>query len=278
MNARRMLTVVTALALGGCTFLNAAGLNLDVDKASSALVTGAVKAGAAQLPIGLEEERAYGGAIAVKIVQKYGGLDEAPVRLQYLLRVGQAVAAYSARPELDYHFAVLNSDAVQALSAPGGYVFVTRGALKKMHSEAELAGVLAHEVAHIGAKHALGIIQNVKSRQAMTDAAADAWKGAAAFQGVIGKFLDDYLEQGLPQDTEFEADRLGTDTLARVGWAPAGLRDFLKTLAADEGSANGDAFYKTHPKTADRVAKLDGQVATLGGGAANEARFLAAMQ
>ncbi len=277
MNAKRILLSAAVLTLAGCTFLTAAGLNLDVDQAKSALVTGAVKAGAAQLPIGLEEERAYGGAIAVKIVQKYGGLDEEPKRLQYVLRVGQAVAAYSARPALDYHFAVLNSDSVQALSAPGGYVFVTRGALKKMHSEAQLAGVLAHEVAHIAAKHALGIIQNVKSRQAMTDAAADAWKGAAAFQGVIGKFLDDYLEQGLPQDTEFEADRLGTETLARVGWAPAGLRDFLKTLAADEASATGDAFYKTHPKTADRVTKLDVQVSGLGDGVTNEARFQAAI-
>ncbi len=265
-----------ALALAGCTFLQAAGLNLDVDQARQALATGAVKATAAQLPIGLEEERAYGGAIAVKIVQKYGGLDGNAARGQYVQRVGQAVAAYSARPELDYHFGVLNSDAVQAMSAPGGYVFVTRGALLKMRNEAELAGVLAHEVAHIGAKHALGIIQNVKSRQAMSDAAADAWKGAAAFNGVIGKFLDDYLEQGLPKDTEFEADRLGTETLARVGWAPGGLRDFLQLLAAAE--SGGDAFYKTHPKTADRVAKLEPIVAALGSGETLEARFRAALQ
>ncbi len=276
MKALQLVLLSTTLALTGCTFLQAAGL--DVDSAKSALAKGAIKATAAQLPSGLEEELAYGGAIAVKIVQKYGGLDEDQQRWQYVIRVGQAVAAYSARPELAYHFAVLNSDAVQALSAPGGYVFVTRGALKKMHSEAELAGVLAHEVAHISAKHALGIIQNVKSRQAMTDAAADAWKGAAAFSGVIGKFLDDYLEQGLPQESEFEADRLGTQTLARVGWAPSGLRDFLKVLAAEEAGANTEAYYKTHPKTADRVAKLDGLVASLGTGATNEARFSAAIQ
>ena len=273
----RMTILLFSTLLGGCgTLMQAVGF--DPDQAKEALATGAVKAAAAQLPIGIEEERAYGGAIAVKIVQKYGGLDEEPQRLQYLLRVGQAVAAYSARPELDYHFAVLNSDTVQALSAPGGYVLVTRGALKKMQNEAQLAGVLAHEVAHIGAKHALRIIQNVKSRQAMTDAAADAWKGAAAFNDVIGKFLDDYLEQGLPQATEFEADKLGTDLLARVGWAPAGLRDFLQILATDEATAPTDAFYKTHPKTADRVEKLSAQVATLGEGVSNDARFHAAVQ
>ncbi len=277
MKVLKLLNVVAIAALTGCTFLQAAGLNVDLDQASAALATGAVKASAAQLPIGLDEERAYGGAIAVKIVQKYGGLDADTKRQQYVQRVGQAVAAFGARPELAYHFGVLNSDAVQALSAPGGYVFVTRGALKKMRSEAELAGVLSHEVAHIGAKHALGIIQNVKSRQAVTDAAADAWRGAAAFQGVIGKFLDDYLEQGFPKDTEFEADRLGTDTIARVGWAPGGLRDFLQVLAADEAGAT-DAFYKTHPKTADRVAKLDPVVAALGTGQTNQARFQAAIQ
>lgn len=275
---KTMRFATLALLLGGCSYLQAAGLDVNMEQAKTALVTGAVKATASQLPIGLDEERAYGGAIAVKIVAKYGGIDEAPKRAAYVQTVGQAVAAFSGRPELDYHFAVLNSDAVQALSAPGGYVFVTRGALKQMHNEAELAGVLAHEVAHISAKHALAIIQNVKSRQAMTDAAADAWKGAAAFNGVIGKFLDDYLEQGLPQDTEFEADKLGTQTLARVGWAPGGLRDFLKGLAAAQASASGEAFYKTHPKTDDRVAKLDALVAELGAGVTNEARFLAAQQ
>jgi predicted Zn-dependent protease len=276
MKMRAILTGLCSFLLGCGTIMQATGF--DPDQAKQAFATGAVKAAAAQLPIGLEEERAYGGAIAVKIVQKYGGLDENPRHVHYLMRVGQAVAAFSARPELEYHFAVLNSDAVQALSAPGGYVFVTRGALKKMQNEAQLAGVLAHEVAHITAKHALGIIQNVKSRQAMTDAAADAWKGAAAFNEVIGKFLDDYLEQGLPQDTEFAADKLGTDLLARVGWAPAGLRDFLQILATDEANAPGDAFYKTHPKTADRVEKLTAQVTTLGGGVSNDVRFHAAIQ
>lgn len=273
----KRLKWLALVALTGCSLLNAAGLNVDSDQVQGALVKGAVKATAAQLPIGPEEELAYGGAIAVQIMQKYGGLDGTAARATYVQTVGQAVAAYSTRPELDYHFAVLNSDAVQALSAPGGYVFVTRGALLKMRNESELAGVLAHEIGHIAAKHALGIIQNVKSRQAMTDAAADAWKGAAAFSGVIGKFLDDYLEKGLPQETEFEADQLGTQNLARVGWAPGGLRDFLQVLASLEAQSANDAFYKTHPKTADRVAKLDALVATLGTGEANQARFAAAM-
>lgn len=271
--AKTLAMAVLVALVPGCSYLQAAGV--DVGRAQQALAVGAVKATAAQLPIGPEEELAYGGAIAVKIVQKYGGLDDNEKRADYVQTVGQTVAAFSTRPELDYHFAVLNSDAVQALSAPGGYVFITRGALAKMGSEAELAGVLAHEVAHIAAKHALGIIQNVKSRQAMTDAAADAWKGAAAFSGVIGKFLDDYLEQGLPQGTEFEADQLGTETLQRVGWAPEGLRDFLQKLAAEEATAAGEAFYKTHPKTGDRVAKLNAQVRDLGTGETNAARFAA---
>ena len=262
--------------LAGCSFLQAAGLN--VDDAGRSLARGAVQAGAAQLPIGLEEEMAYGGAIAVQIVQKYGGLDETPGQWQYVQQLGQAVAAFSTRADLDYHFAVLDSDAVQAVSAPGGYVFVTRGALAKMHSEAELAGVLAHEVAHIAARHALTIIQNVKSRQALTDAAADAWKSAAVFQGVIGKFLDEYLEQGLPKESEFEADRLGSETLARLGLSPAGLRDVLRQLAADEAASGHDAFYRTHPRTADRLSRLDALLPSLGDGPTNQARFAAAMQ
>lgn len=266
-----------ALALSGCSSLTA----YVADRAATVgtdLLVGGVRAGAsATLPIGIAEERAYGGAIAVMIVQRYGGLYEDPVVTKYVQLVGQAVALHCRRPDLDWHFAVLDSDTVNALSAPGGYVFVTRGALAGMQDEAELAGVLAHEVGHIDARHALASIKELKAKSALAQAAADAWQDSKLFSDLLDRFLNGYLDHGLPPETEFEADQLATATLSRVGWQPGGLRGFLHRLADEEQKTKGnEQIQRTHPKTADRVTRLDAQLAAMTDrtGAALPARFL----
>lgn len=251
-----------AIILTGCSMITqVVGSTANV---TGALVKGGVKAGAAQLPITDEEELAYGGAIAVMIVQKYGGVDETPALALYVNTVGQALAMYSTRPTLAFHFAVLNSDDVNALSAPGGYVFITRGAVKAMKNEAELAGVLAHEIAHVTAGHAVSILKNLKSKGALADAAADAWKSADMFKGLMNQYLDDYLTKGLPKDTEFEADKLGTQLISHVGWRADGLRSFLHVITQREkAAAKPSALHDTHPDTLERVNKLDAVVAHL---------------
>ena len=273
------LVVAVASAAGpGCGSLASLAEHPSLQGAAGALASGGVRAGAAALPIGLDEELSYGGAIAIQIVQRYGGLYEDPKAVEYVVSVGDAVAIHSTRPELAYHFAILDTDDVNALSAPGGYIFVTRGALAKMKDEAELAGVLGHEIGHVCAKHALDIIRKMKAAEQMASAAADAWKEAAVFSGIVDKYVLEYLEQGLPKDTEFEADRIGAEMLARIGWRPAGLRDFLARMAADEAKAPHSAFVKTHPKTADRVAALDKALVGVDArGQANAERFQAAL-
>lgn len=240
-----------ALVACSCSYLSAAGLpGLQVDQ----LVKGGLRAGAAQLPVGPEEEIAYGGAVAVNIVQRYGGVDTTPALVEYVNLVGEALAIHSARPELPYHFAILATDEVNAVSAPGGYVFITRGALKACRNEAELAGILAHEIGHIVGRHAVAILQNLKSKEAVADEAG--WKSSAVFGKVVDGFLDDYMTKGLPQDDEFEADRIGTGLLARVGWEATGLRNLLQRLAERKAAAPKDRFYGTHPDTSDRVARI----------------------
>jgi predicted Zn-dependent protease len=274
----KIAIIVCVLGAAGCGALQQLADNPTVLGAATAVGKGAVQAGAASLPVGYEEERSYGGAIAIEIMQRYGGIYEEPKARAYVALVGETVAMYGGRPDVEYHFAILDSDDVQALSAPGGYVFVTRGALAKMQDEAELAGVLAHEVAHIAARHAVEIIRKMKTQQAATSAVADAWKDVAAFKGLIDGFLGDYLERGLPRDTEFEADKLGTEYLARIGWRANGLCKFLARFGQNEKSGQGGAFSKTHPGTAERVAALDAMLAGLPqDGATNAARFMAAV-
>jgi len=275
MRRHRLLVGLIVLGLtGGC---GAILDNIADRSALGALATGSARAAGSQLPIGVEEERSYGGAIAVMVVQKYGGVVEDEALLNYVNLVGNAVASVSERPDLQYHFAVLDSDQVNAMAAPGGYIFITRGALMKMKSEAELAGVLAHEVGHVTARHALKIIQNLKSASAATRAAASAWKDAAAFSAVVDRFIADFLEKGLPKDTEYEADLIGTRLLARVGYRPDGLRDFLKTMEATHAKTPKSKFSETHPETGERVARLNKALAALAPlqGPRNTKRFAA---
>lgn len=273
MSATRGLIVAVAVLLGsGCGTLMdgiARGSNL------GALATGTARAAGSQLPIGEEEELAYGGAIAVMVVQRYGGVVEDEALLRYVGLVGNAVAAVSDRPTLRYHFAVLDSPQVNAMAAPGGYVFITLGALKQMKTEAELAGVLAHEVGHITAKHALNIIQNLKSANALSQAAGSVWNDPQAFSSIVDGFLRDFLEKGLPRDTEYASDLIGTELLARIGYHPRGLRDFLGTMQAVHAHQPKTRFSETHPDTTTRLARLDRALAALPvkDGQVNAARF-----
>jgi predicted Zn-dependent protease len=281
MHVRKTLTLaMLALNLSSCGTLSQYAES--AGQSGAELLQGGVRAGAsAALPIGREEEKAYGGAIAVMIVQKYGGLYEEPAVAQYVQLVGNAVALHAHRPDLDWHFGVLDSEAVNALSAPGGYVFVTRGALKLMRDESELAGVLAHEIGHVDAQHALDDIKKLKARGAMAQAAADAWKDNGLFSQLLDQFLTGYLDHGLAPEAEFEADQLGTELLRRVGWQPAGLRTFLQRMAEAEQKGPQDAaFYRTHPKTSERVARLDKQIAGMrdAGGATLAERFATSMR
>ncbi len=262
----KALWVAALLATAGCSILP-----FSVDTMSL------VRAGGAQLPVSPEEEVSFGGAIAVMIVQKYGGIDPNPAWNQYVNLVGQSVAMHSARPGLAYHFAVLASDDVNAMSAPGGYVFVTRGALKACKNEAELAGILAHEVGHVAAGHGRRILQNLKSAAAASESVQVAGASGAVFKASLDKFLTDYLSRGLPHDDEFEADRMGTEVAARVGWRSGGLQDFLQRMG--EKPTKSDQFFATHPDTAERVKRLGEVLAPLGRdkGETLEARFTAAV-
>lgn len=259
-NARLLAALTAAFFLTGCGWITDQILK---QNRGAAMVLGAGKAAASKAPIGIEEERSYGGAIAIKVVKKYGGLVEDEALVRYVGLVGNSMAAFSDRPDVRYHFGILKSESVNAVSAPGGYVFITMGALKKMRSEAELAGVLGHEIGHITARHALEIIKNIKAKSALVGAAASSADNPDFFKSIVNAFLDDYLARGLPKETEFEADRIGTALLAKVGYDPNGLADFLAGMIKKE-EGHSDPFYDTHPDTQERVTKIHSQVKASG--------------
>ena len=178
----------------------------------------------------------------------------------YINRLGWWLAQQTERPDFPWHFGVLDSDTVNAFAAPGGYVFITKGLLLRMRNEAELAGVMAHEISHVLRKHHLNAIQ----KTAQLGLAADA--ASLAINNSDNAYLKDkaitagseILARGLDKDDEFEADRMGVVIAARAGYDPYGLPSVLQTLDAMNAQDDSLALmFKTHPAPQARLEKLD---------------------
>jgi predicted Zn-dependent protease len=175
---------------------------------------------------------------------------------QYVNQVGRWVALQSGRDDVPWRFAVIESDAINAFAAPGGYVFVTKGLYRRLDSEAQLAGVLAHEIAHVTQKHYLKLLKQSSVIGALGQAAAaKANTSDPLVQNLIGNGAE-IMARGLDRDTEFEADRLGVVYAARAGYTPWGLPDVLQDLATLPNDSRTGLLFKTHPHPADRLAAL----------------------
>ncbi|HJP18849.1 MAG TPA: M48 family metalloprotease [Nitrospinota bacterium] len=207
-------------------------------------------------PIQYNEEKALGGAIATQVFSRFGGSYNNKSLLQYVNLVGNSVAMFSDRSNIPYHFAILNNPEPNAFAAPGGYVFITTGLLRKIKNEAELAGVLGHEIAHISQKHTLRTLQRSRSIQGISELSLSLMdKNPAMFRNIINDISTILFEHGLDQKLEYEADRVGTEFAYRVGYNPRGLNDFLKTLRKIRGKERS-IFFKTHPSPSHRINKL----------------------
>ena len=208
-------------------------------------------------PIGEEEEITLGEAVAVEAFSRFGGEYSNPAWTRYINLVGKTVAEVSDRPTLNYHFAILNSQEQNAFAAPGGYIFITVGLLKTLKNEAELAGVLAHEIAHITQKHMLDAIRRGSLMGSVSELTLTAMKqDPAMFSSVIDEMTDLLFTKGLDKDKEFEADVVGVEYAYRAGYNPQGLEDYLQTLAKEEGHVESK-FFTTHPSTTLRISKID---------------------
>jgi predicted Zn-dependent protease len=216
-------------------------------------------AAAGSFAMSLEKERQIGREVAGVVTGRWHPVTNAALT-DYVNLVGTVVAQQSPRyTELPFRFAVLDTDEINAFAAPGGYIFVTRGALELMESEAELAGVLGHEIAHVDQKH---VLEQVRKGNMIT--------GAASENDLNGPVMDKAVEtlagvifKGLDRGSELESDSLGMLYAAASGYRPDGLLTFVRRLQANETSPRRGRFLAemkaTHPPTADRVAALERQ-------------------
>lgn len=213
----------------------------------------------------LEEEVALGEGMASNLLGA-APLYNNPAAQRYVNQVGQWVAAQGERPELTWRFAVLDDAEANAFAAPGGYIFVTRGLLYGLRNEAELAGVLAHEVAHVLRKHQLAAIKKAartalgagflgdKVEQKMSRSGNGQLTPLFRELSNIGTQL--YV-RGLDKDDEYEADRMAVVLAARAGYNPYGLPSVLQTLQTVNADHAGLALlFKTHPPFNARLDAL----------------------
>lgn len=212
--------------------------------------------GEATLHIDYEQERVIGGGVAVKAFQEFGAYYEDPALQRYVTLVGKSVALTCERPEIPYAFAVIDNDVPNAFAGPGGYVFITVGTLRNLSDEAQLAGVLGHEIAHVCKRHALTTLQRGKLLRAVAEGTSlvDP-ENAAAYAGAVGEVETVLFTKGLDKKFEYEADLTGTDYAAMAGYNPWGLREYLARLGGMQGVTGG--WFQTHPSVDTRLKRLD---------------------
>jgi len=175
---------------------------------------------------------------------------------RYVNLVGNWVVAQSGRTELPWRFGVLNTEDVNAFAAPGGYVFITLGLYRQLKSEAELAGVLGHEIAHVTQKHHLKVLKKSSLISAAGQAVSRKVKNNdQVVQNVIGNGAE-IMARGLDKEAEFEADRVGAVYAARAGYDPWGLPAVLQDLSAMPRDNRTSLLFKTHPQPDERLSRL----------------------
>jgi len=281
----RMLRValVTSLSVVSCKSLqsvlpgDAAGITRMVDGVAKTYK----KIEDARRDLTPDNELYLGRALSASIVERHAGLyhDKDAFRKkrlagvsEYVANIGHVMVAAAAdtrgsveddrpSPVAGWHFVVLRSDTVAAVSAPGGFVFVTDAAVLLAQTEDELAAVLAHEVAHVIRGHALRAIKQSRwtslGAEFVTAAAGELGpKEIGQLADIMGDSITDMtttlFSSGLSQDLEYEADAVAKQLLATAGYEPGALARFVARLPAQKGAA----FFGTHPTPKERISKL----------------------
>ena len=203
------------------------------------------------------EEREIGQQVSDKIVEDFGVYQDQNVT-KYVTLVGSVIAQASSRPELDWQFVVLDTDGVNAFAAPGGFIHVTRGLLGLMKTEAELAGILGHEITHVTEKHTVNAIQ----KNNLISVGSDEFGASGGMaQSLLTKFAEaaykSILDNKFSRDDENEADAKGVEIANTVGYNPAGLSDVLTKLTERNAALKEpNGLFASHPVIKDRIAKI----------------------
>jgi beta-barrel assembly-enhancing protease len=223
-----------------------------------------------------EQETEIGKNSAAKLIHVFGLYENEPMT-RYVNLVGLSLARQSNRRDVPYHFGILDSEVVSAYAMPGGFVFITRGALANMNSEAELAGVLAHEIAHVEGRHLEREVRAKKATSWAVEEGTAKLPAPGVLKNLANEIVTKALTSGYSRDKEDEADKRGVAMAGDTGYDPVGLKNFLSAMATaaaqPENARRLNAWNATHPPYAERVARLENVLAGKNGGVVLDSRF-----
>lgn len=237
-----LLLAVVLLPLAGCTTNQATGRSQF-------------------LPMSWEEEVRIGAEAAPEFIEQSGGELPDQAIVQYVRDMGARLAAQSEMPDIEWEFFVLDSQVINAFALPGGKVFISRGLMSKMDNEAQLAGVIGHEIGHVTARHG-----NERMGKAMVA------QGLILAAGIGGAISDNEYLQVLGVGTavggqlfllkysrsnELEADALGVRYMAKVGYNPVGQIQVMEILREASGGGAPPEWLSTHPASDTRISNLE---------------------
>jgi len=226
-----------------------------------------------------EEEIEIGGNLVSGLLGAAPLVGDAGLQ-QYVNDVGYWVASQSKRKQLPWSFGVIDSEGINAFAAPGGYIVITLGLYNLLENEAQLAGVLAHEIAHVVRKHHLKALQKTMKREFWTDLGVKA-VGNEDKREKLKELINSGVQlyaTGLDRKYEYDADLRGVVLAARAGYDPYALLDVLTTIdSINPDSSELTVLMKTHPPTAKRLdrlgRKMDGRLDDYAAGQLNAGRF-----
>jgi predicted Zn-dependent protease len=258
-SGRRLATplLVLALLVGTCADLDAQDWR---DRLRRAAQT-AGQVARTLLPISTDKEIEIGRGIAATIAGRYP-VSQDTALTTYVNLVGLVVAGEAPRPDIAYRFAVLETPDVNAFAAPGGYIFITRGSLDLIESEAELAGVLAHEVGHVNRRH---VIEQIRKADFMREVRDQAGLTGGQLDRVVGHGSN-VLFTGLSREDEAEADSLAVEYAASAGYDPGGLAAFVTRLGQRSGEGRLAELMSTHPRPQERLDRINRMAQRVGSG------------
>ncbi len=271
-----IVLIVSIICFMGCAELANVGTTIGQQTGklsqedAQALQRLATQAEKAARPMTDQEEFFLGRAVAATILSQYK-LYANDRLTRYVNEVGQVVALSSDRPLTygGYHFAILDSDEVNALSCPGGIIFITRGMVKKAQNEDELAAILAHEVAHVNHKDGASAIQKSRWIEVVTTlgteatrklSGADVTKLLSLFEGSVNDVVKTLLVNGFSRAQEAAADQAALTFLHRAGYDPRGLTEYLAIMAKTQAAPGKPGILTTHPGTSERLSAAQSEI------------------
>ena len=236
-----------------------------------------VTVGAIQL-VSVADEITIGKQAQLKVRKETPQVKD-PAAQAYVTRIGRRLAAHAAAEQYPFSFSIANYREVNAFALPGGPVWVNRGAIQAAGSESELAGVLAHEIAHISQRHAAQQLSNAMvttlGLNLLNALLGNA--GGAAAANIAARYVASGAFLKFSRDDEQEADRVGVRIMTRAGWDPHGMIELMESIREQEkrDPSSVEIFFSNHPSPKDRLALLAHVVPSRRSGTRDSAEFQA---